>query len=425
MDNSDEIKHLKVLLVSNFEGGYQPVSIATAYTALVENGFNTSILDTYVDGIMEDILGNADLVAISIPLFDALYPALEISKIVKKLNKNAHITFFGQYASINAERLAPKYGSTCITGEWEDVLVYLANQLSENRNAFLGNILSQGKGCGEKGNFYIPNRKKLPPSYKYPQEQINKLCGKKQIVGGTEITRGCHHKCLYCSVYASYGGKVLVVPEDIVISDVRNMVEGGITHLTFIDADFFNSKYHGINIIRKLNSEFPDLTYDFTTRVDHVNENKEIISEMAGLGVKFITTALEFPSKKVVDELDKEITIKDIEEAIEFLKRIKIKINATFIMFNPWVTVEDLINFKAFVKKNNMDDIIDPIQYETRLHIYKGSPLLQLESIQKLDLKENEFNYEWKHPDPRMDEIYKKMVTPVEAGVFKRCCLKC
>jgi radical SAM superfamily enzyme YgiQ (UPF0313 family) len=203
------------------------------------------------------------------------------------------------------------------------------------------------------------------------------------------------------------------------------MVEGGITHLTFIDADFFNSKYHGINIIRKLNSEFPDLTYDFTTRVDHVNENKEIISEMAGLGVKFITTALEFPSKKVVDELDKEITIKDIEEAIEFLKRIKIKINATFIMFNPWVTVEDLINFKAFVKKNNMDDIIDPIQYETRLHIYKGSPLLQLESIQKLDLKENEFNYEWKHPDPRMDEIYKKMVTPVEAGVFKRCCLKC
>ncbi|WP_160673592.1 RCCLKC-tail radical SAM protein [Clostridium sp. C8-1-8] len=422
-------KKLKVLLVSNFEGGYQPISIATAYSALIENGFNTTILDTYVEGIREDILGDAELVAISIPLFDALFSGIEIAKTVKKLNKNVHVTFFGQYASINANRLTPKYSDSCIVGQWEDTLVQLANKLEQNEIDLLPTVLSKAQTgcCSEKedDSFYVPNRKTLPPLYKYPQDQIDKLCGGKQIIGGTEITRGCHHKCLYCSVYASYEGKVHIIPEDVVITDVTNLVEQGMTHLTFMDADFFNSKYHGINIIRTLHSKFPKLTYDFTTRIDHINEHKEIIAEMADLGVKFITTAVEFPCEEVVDEIAKEITLEDIEEALGFLQETSIKINPTFIMFNPWIKLENLIDFKTFVNKNNLDDIIDPIQYETRLHIYKGSPLLKQKSIQDLDLIEHEFNYEWKHSDPRVDEVYNRMVTPVEEGIFKRCCLKC
>ncbi len=427
--SNDKNKDIKVLLVSNFEGGYQPISVATACSALIDNGFNTSILDTYVDGIKEEVLEKADFVAISIPLFDALFPAIEIAKIVRKLNKKAHIAFFGQYASINANRLSPKYSDTCISGEWEDVLVDLAQQLSENKDTIFSTVmsLSQVKRCGQKviQKFYVPNRKLLPPLHKYPQDQIDKLCGNKQVVGGTEISRGCHHKCLYCSVYAAYEGKVLTIPEEVTILDVRNMVKNGMTHLTFMDADYFNSKYNGINIIKKLHSEFPTLTYDFTTRVDHINANKEIIAEMSNLGVKFITTAIEFPCQEVVDEIAKDINIKDIEEALHFLRGTNIKINPTFIMFNPWIKLENLMDFKVFVKKNKLDDIIDPIQYETRLHIYKGSPLMQRKSIQNLELVEHEFNYEWKHPDPRVDEVYSQMVTPAEAGIFKRCCLKC
>lgn len=431
MSNTQSYQNkLKVLLVSNFEGGYQPISIATTYSALKENGFNVRILDTYVDGIRENLLEDADLVAISIPLFDALFSGIEIAKRVKTINKDAHITFFGQYASINATRLSPKYSNTSIIGEWEEIIVELANKLEQDKNALFQAVLSKQESdcCNNSegnGKCYLPDRTILPALYKYPQEQIDKLCGSKQIIGGTEIARGCHHKCLYCSVYAAYQGRVNMIPEDIVILDVENMIKQGMTHLTFMDADFFNSKFHGIRIIRKLNEKFPNLTYDFTTRVDHINEHKDIISEMAGLGVKFITTAIEFPCKEVVDEIAKEITMEDIESALAFLLETKIKINPTFIMFNPWIKLEDLIEFKKFVNKNNLNDIIDPIQYETRLHIYKGSPLLKQKSIQDLELIEHEFNYEWKHPDSRVDEVYDRMVTPVEEGIFKRCCLKC
>jgi len=97
---------------------------------------------------------------------------------------------------------------------------------------------------------------------------------------------------------------------------------------------------------------------------------------MVNLGVKFVTSALEFPSEELLDEVEKQITVNDIREAIKFLREIGMKLNPTFIMFNPWTRLEDLIEFRAFIEDNNLQDLIDPVQYQTRLHLYKGSPLL-------------------------------------------------
>ncbi|NUU75247.1 MULTISPECIES: arsinothricin biosynthesis radical SAM protein ArsL [Paenibacillus] len=424
---------MKVLLVSNFEGGYQPMTVATALTALLHADFDVSVLDTYVEGIDEGRFLDQELIAISIPLFDAVQAATELTQIIRQVNPKAHITYFGQHATINASRLAGKYSDSCVCGEWERPLVNLAKYLSGDTDCTLDGVLIgrdalQGKEIHpymSRDHLSVPTRHMLPPLYKYPQKQINKLLGSEQIVGSTEIARGCHHKCLYCSVYAAYEGKVILVSESIVLQDVRNLVEGGMTHLSFIDADFFNAKYHGIKILRQLHEDFPDLTYDFTTRVDHILENKETLAEMKGLGVKFITSALEFPSEVVLDAVAKDTSIQDIEQAIAYLRHIEISLNPTFIMFNPWTNTEDLTTFRSFVDDNDLKSIIDPIQYETRLYLYKGSPLLRQASIQTLDLIEHEFYYEWKHPNPDMDELFQEIVTVPEDGIFKRCCLKC
>ncbi|MDP5275945.1 arsinothricin biosynthesis radical SAM protein ArsL [Chengkuizengella axinellae] len=424
---------MNILLVSTFEGGFQPTTIATAATPLMKEGFNVSVLDTYVDGIIEEKFQGKEIIAISVPLFDAVHAGIEIAKLAARLNPKAHITFFGQHATINATRLAGKYSDSCICGEWEYPLTQLSKHLSGDKQDDLPGILS-GEEAMKGNNIHpymsrdhldVPSRNILPPLHKYPQKQINRLLGSEQIVGSTEMARGCHHKCLYCSVFAAYDGKVILVDEEIVIQDVRNLVEGGMTHLTFIDADFFNAKYHGIKILRKLHQEFPNLTYDFTTRVDHILENKETLAEMKNLGVKFITSALEFPSKEVLDAVAKDTSIDDITQAIAYLREIDIKLNPTFIMFNPWTSLDDIVTFRSFIENNALNDLVDPIQYETRLYLYKGSPLLHKESIQSLDLTEYEFHYDWKHPDPKMDELYYEMLTPPEEGIFKRCCLKC
>jgi hypothetical protein len=127
----------------------------------------------------------------------------------------------------------------------------------------------------------------------------------------------------------------------------------------------------------------------------------------------------------VLDVVAKDISIADIELAIKKLRDIGIRLSPTFIMFNPWVSQDDIATFKDFIKRNDLEDVVDPIQYETRLHLYKGSPLLSRASTASLELTEFEFHYDWKHPDPMVDEMYFSSVTPAEPGVFKRCCLKC
>jgi radical SAM superfamily enzyme YgiQ (UPF0313 family) len=424
----------QVLVVSTFEGGYQPITVATALTPLLDGGIDVTALDTYVDGVREELLAEPALVAIAIPLFDAVQSGVVLAQRVRELNPQAHITFFGQHATISHSRLAGVHGDSAINGEWEVPLLALARHLTDTSQSSLPGVFWPGvnepigaqRPFMPRDHFRLPTRHVLPPLYKYPQPQIDKLSDEPKIVGSTEVARGCHHRCLYCSVFAAYQGKVLLIPEDLVVEDVRQLVAGGMTHLTFIDADFFNAKRHGMKILRRLHAEFPQLTYDVTTRVDHILENREAIQEMDELGVVFVTSALEFPSEAVLDALDKQTSIEQIETALAFVRtHTNIKLNPTFIMFNPWIRLEDLATFTAFVERNDLEGIIDPIQYETRLNLYKGSPLLALPSVQALELIEEEFRYEWKHADPRVDTLYRDSLTPVQDGVFKRCCLKC
>ena len=69
-----------------------------------------------------------------------------------------------------------------------------------------------------------------------------------------ELTRGCNHKCTYCSVYSAYDGKVLLGDVDQVIADVDALVGQGMEHLTFIDAEFFNATRRSFDALARIHA---------------------------------------------------------------------------------------------------------------------------------------------------------------------------
>ncbi|GHD81869.1 RCCLKC-tail radical SAM protein [Vogesella fluminis] len=423
------------IVLTTFEGGYQPVTALTGASALKRAGVDVQLVDVYVSGVEValDAVRSASYVAISIPLFDSLTTGIQLAQRVREANEDAKIIFFGQYASINVERLTGKYCDFTVSGEWEQPLVSIVTNRPQQTAVTavfdIARLHDQGsepiRPVITRDHLLPIDRAMGPPLSKYPQPQLERLLGRSLVVGGLETTRGCHHKCTYCSVYAAYDGKVVVVPEDLVIQDVDVLIQQGMTHLTFTDADFFNTKRHGTALMKAIHERHPALTFDFTARVDHILENKQAILDMATYGLSMITSALEFPSQTVLDQVYKEMTVDMIQEAVEFLREVGVQLNPTFIMFNPWSTLEDLAKFHDFIQTAGLTDNVDPVQYETRLHLYKGSPLLENESIQALELEEGEFHVNWKHPDARVDELYASMVKPPVEGEFKRCCLKC
>ncbi|MBR0965667.1 radical SAM protein [Bradyrhizobium diazoefficiens] len=422
-----------MVLASGYEGGFQPISLGTAASWLSRSGITPVCVDTFVDGIDEAAFANADLVAVSVQMFQSIAPAIEIAETARRVNPSARIVMFGAHANIHAERLLGAHCTEIVRGDWEPALVAAARQ-SAGEDVALPPELSSAINAGQpitvniqRSGHMAPSRAILPGLQKYTYAEFGKFLdgGKQPVVGNIETARGCHHSCSYCSVFAATGTKVNFIPIDIVMQDIRQVVEMGATHICFIDAEFINSKRHGIEVVRRMKAEFPSLTFDITTRADHILESKNTIVELNDLGCRFITTAMEFPTQRVLDAVNKDLTLDHIEGAIAYCSEIGAKLNATFILFNPWVSLEDLLGFDQWLDKTGLGETIDPVQFTTRLYLYKGSHLLSNPEVRKLQLVEHDFHYEWKHSDPRVDELFAEMTRSDDPAEFKRCCIKC
>jgi radical SAM superfamily enzyme YgiQ (UPF0313 family) len=269
-----EMGQPSILLISGYEGGVQPLSLGTAAAHLIRAGFQPYCSDLFVErGCGERLVGDADLIAISMQLFQSVEPGVEFAKLARLRNPHATIVMFGQHAGIHAERLLGRYCDYVIRGDWEPTLLALVQNLAGT------SIPVDLPGLCRKGTIvppyihrtdYLPPMRDLLPNlshYTYPElEMFKRDCGEPSIVGNIETTRGCHHACSYCSVFAATGRKVNFIPPSVVMEDIRQVVRAGASHIYFADAEFLNSKLHGLRIVRNMKEEFSNLTFDITTR---------------------------------------------------------------------------------------------------------------------------------------------------------------
>jgi len=207
-----------------------------------------------------------------------------------------------------------------------------------------------------------------------------------------------------------------VVPESIVLDDVDRLVSGGARHITFGDPDFLNGPRHAMNVVRAVHRKFPQLTFDITTKIEHILRNRELFPELAQAGCVFVVSAVESLSDRVLQHLDKGHSRAGVEEALDLLSVAGIPMRPSLLPFTPWSTLEDYLNLLEFVELRNMIDQIDPIQYSIRLLVPPGSAILSKPDtstwLGKLD--EAAFTYRWSHPDPRMDALHAEIGSIVE-----------
>lgn len=165
------------------------------------------------------------------------------------------------------------------------------------------------------------------------------------------------------------------------------------------------------------------MTFELTTRFDHILEFEAEINQMTALGLRVITSALGFPSEKVLQVFDKGIDVPGIKKAIGAAKAAGLELRPTFITFTPWVSLAEIQSLKDFLDETGIADWVDHTARQTRLLLFKGSPLLGspwLEGVELIDLY-----YDWVHPDPAVDELWaERRREAVEAGAT-RCCVRC
>lgn len=413
----------RIAVVSAFEARLQPILAAGAAGALRAAGAEVTAWDA--DAFPGEFPGgDFDLVLISIPSFEGIEPGAQLAVRFKAAGV-LRVLAFGQYAWLNAAALAAVTDGVLadepegMTG-W--LLAYASGQATAAQPAGIitgDSVRSKPKGRTPRG-WQLPARDLFEPITSYPEHDT-----KFGLLGNIEATRGCHHRCSYCAVYAAYGIAAIPVDPAMVTGDAAQLAAQGARHFAFVDAEFFNTRRHALNAMQAVAAELGPVTFELTTRFDHIMEFEAEINQMTRLGLRVITSALEFPSEKVLRVFDKGIDVPGIKKAIRVAKNAGIELRPTFITFTPWVTLEEIHGLDDFMEETGITDWVDHTARQTRLLLFKGSPLLGTPWLDGIELTDRGFYYDWKHPDPAVDELWAhRRQEAVEVGAT-RCCVRC
>lgn len=404
-----------VLLLSTYELGRQPFGLASPAAWLRAAGVEVRVADLSRQRLSDLPVGEARLVALSLPMHTATRLALPVIDRVRALNPSAHLCAFGLYAPLAADVLRAHGVHTILGPEFEADLTALATEPGSDpfvpANFRLAHLL------GRRGQtpalprlaFVRPDRDGLPGLDRYAA--LHMPDGTHRVVGYTEASRGCKHRCRHCPIVPVYDGQFRVVAAGVVLDDIAAQVAGGAEHITFGDPDFLNGPAHARRVVEGLASRFPGLTYDVTIKVEHLLRHQDLLPVLRETGCLFVTSAVEAVDDVILERLAKGHTRADVARLVEVMREAGLTLVPTFVAFTPWTTVEGYLELLDTIDDLDLVDAVASIQLAIRLLLPAGSPLLALPEIARLAgrLDPEALAHPWAHPDPRVDALQREV----------------
>jgi radical SAM superfamily enzyme YgiQ (UPF0313 family) len=411
-----------ILLVACYELGHQPLAVAWPAAFLERAGYRPAVMDVSVEPVDVEKLRRARVIAVSVPMHTALRLGLEVAAQARSANPGAHLCFFGLYATLNADYLFAHGVDSVIGGEAETPLLTLVDALERGDTGPWPGVGRPGRPAAphlERLDFPVPSRAALPSTKKYAHLERD---GRMELVAYTEATRGCLHRCRHCPIPPVYGGRFFAVPREVVLADVRQQIEAGARHVTFGDPDFLNGPTHALAVARDLHAEWPDVTFDFTAKIEHLLRHRRHLPALREAGCLFIVSAAESLSDAVLAHLEKGHTRDDIALALRLTRNTGIALRPTWVAFTPWTSLDDHRAWLDYLEVENLIDAVDPVQYGLRLLVPPGSLLLESAGLRPHvgALEQETLSYRWTHPDPRMDALQAETAQVVARAVEEK-----
>jgi radical SAM superfamily enzyme YgiQ (UPF0313 family) len=399
-----------VLLVSTYELGHQPLHVASPAAALARAGHEVRCLDLSVqqwDELGPEAVGWADAVAFSVPMHTAMRLAVAAATSIRQRLPELPLCFYGLYAPMAGDPDVAALADRAIAGEYEPALLAWVTQVgAEGRPAARPVTVELGRG-----RFSAPARHLLPPLDRYARLAVDE---EERPVGYVEASHGCAHRCRHCPVPVVYDGRTRLVGKDVVVADVADLVAMGARHITFGDPDFLNGPHHSLKVVRAIHERFPELTFDCTTKVEHILAHHQIWDEMAAAGCLFVVSAFECLNDEILARLDKGHTAAESAAAIQILRAHGIEPRPSWLPFTPWTSAQDVADIVDFVARHDLVPNVDPVQYSIRLLVPQGSLILGDAELQLGPYDPDLLSYRWRSPDARVDSLQADLASIAE-----------
>jgi anaerobic magnesium-protoporphyrin IX monomethyl ester cyclase len=345
-----------------------PLGLMYIAAALEKAGFQVQMLDNYLmnqstEQVKAHVLKLQPAI-VGITCGSATYKkCVETSQAIKQVLPNCKIVVGGWHASYMPDSLleTPEIDYV-VMGEGEKAITELAGFIMKgdvagasgvagvaSRTA-AGNVKNQPKFLSNMDEIPYPARHLLPLE-KYDRT-IEFLKAKPADI--MSISRGCTFSCGFCETKKLWGNICRQFSPQRVINEPNDLVaKYGTKGIYFINDNFTLRKKETAEFCDLLVKSKLDLEWVCDTRVDLVN--KEILEKMSSAGCKTIWFGVESGSQRVLEHINRHITLEQTENAFKMCRKAGIQVACSFMLGMPGETKEDLMASYRFAEKLNAD----------------------------------------------------------------------
>ncbi|HIE21936.1 MAG TPA: radical SAM protein, partial [Acidimicrobiia bacterium] len=202
---------MKILLLSTYELGRQPIHLASPLAALAAAGHQAKGVDLAVEELDQALVAWADAAAISVPMHTATRLAIGLVEDLKRLRPDLPVALYGLYAGVAEDSGA----DALFAGEYEPALMAWVHTLAS------GGATPTVVTFTGRSQFAVPRRDGLAALDQYARLEHG---GETRLAAAVEASHGCRHRCRHCPIPPLYDGRMRIVPKNVVLADIDQLV---------------------------------------------------------------------------------------------------------------------------------------------------------------------------------------------------------
>ncbi len=347
-----------------------PLGLAYLAASLRARGIEVEIVDCLANHLSleeatrEILKREPEYVGITAVTID-IYSAAELAKRIKGLVPHITTIIGGVHVTAMPYETMQRFEQfdIAVVNEGEMTVCELINALGkkEDLGAVKGIVFREGKEVRfSSSRTFIENLDTLPiPAwdllpylpkyYRSPAYSMDRSPSSSLIT-----SRGCGMGCTFC-FQGAFGKGIRMHSSEYVIRMIKHLYHKyGIRNIRIVDDNFLLNRKRVMEICEALIREKLDLTFSCLSRVDTINP--EMLKILKKAGCWQLIYGIESGSQKILDGVNKKVTLGKIEQALKMTKLAGIRSLGYFMIGFPSETEETIQETINFALRLPLDD---------------------------------------------------------------------
>lgn len=377
----------------------------------LKNKFDLSIIDRQTLSEIKNF--NPDVVGFSATT-PVMYDVKYFSQIIKDIRPNIKIVIGGIHPTVEPEeslKACPAV-DVAVRGEGEQTIINIVNSL-DDYSEVKGITFRRGEDIvsnpdveliSNLDDIPLPRRDLLNMDYYCTPEHARGLYGRFTTIF---TSRGCFHRCNYCSGYNIYKKGVRYHSANRIVSEVEDILaKYRVDYLYFSEDEFLSSRerlveFSNLVINKGINKK---VKWIAQVRPERDRIDKELLRLIKKSGCVQLEFGFESGSQEELDRMNKKAKVEDYDYLVQLTKRSGIRCQADIIVNYPGQTKEDFLKTYFFVKNSRPQML-----FVNRFLPLPGARIYE-------ELKKKGYNFSWKESrksdlnySAMSDEEFRKM----------------